>query len=89
MARSSWVLRVASEEGHAAGVVVFARGEGVRHFGSQVAAKLAPVGIHDQADAGWQLSGGVERGLLAKLRAGHETSPVAPGAFGAAWRARQ
>jgi hypothetical protein len=42
-------------------VAVFTRGEGVQHFAEQVAAKLAPVTIHDQADAGWQLSSNASR----------------------------
>ncbi len=52
---------------HAAQVAVFTRGEGVRQFAAQVAAKLTPVAIHDQPDAGWQLGDEAGRRIFAKL----------------------
>ncbi|WP_129670827.1 Eco57I restriction-modification methylase domain-containing protein [Candidatus Chloroploca sp. Khr17] len=52
---------------HTAQVATFNRGEGVRAFATQVAAKLTLVSIHDQQDTGWQLGDGAGRQLLAKL----------------------
>ena len=54
---------------HAAQVAVFTRGEGVKQFAVQVAAKLRPVAIHDQPDAGWQLGDEAERRVFARLMA--------------------
>lgn len=53
----------------AAQVAVFTRGEGVRHFAQQVAAKLAPVSIYDQPDAGWHLGDDAARRVFGKLMA--------------------
>ena len=55
---------------HTAQVAIFTRGEGVKQFAEQVAAKLTPVAIHDQPDAGWQLGDDAERRIFAKLMAG-------------------
>jgi len=55
---------------HTAQVAVFTRGEGVRQFAAQVAAKLTPVAIHDQPDAGWQLGDEAGRRIFNKLMAG-------------------
>ena len=55
---------------HTAQVAVFTRGEGVKQFAEQVAAKLTPVAIHDQPDAGWQLGDAAGRRIFAKLMAG-------------------
>ncbi|WP_423225700.1 Eco57I restriction-modification methylase domain-containing protein [Candidatus Amarolinea aalborgensis] len=55
---------------HTAQVAVFTRGEGVKQFAAQVAAKLTPVAIHDQPDAGWQLGDDAGRRIFAKLMAG-------------------
>jgi hypothetical protein len=52
---------------HTAQVAVFTRGEGVRQFAEQVAAKLTPVAIHDQPDTGWQLGDEAGRRIFAKL----------------------
>ncbi|MDI3340661.1 MAG: N-6 DNA methylase [Sphaerobacter sp.] len=60
-------------ETHTAQAAVFTRGEGVQRFDQQVAEKLFPIAIHDQPDAGWQLTGTPERKLLAKLQAGRST----------------
>jgi hypothetical protein len=54
---------------HAAQVAIFTRGEGVRQFAAQVAAKLTPVAIHDQPDAGWQLGDDAARRVFSKLMA--------------------
>jgi len=54
---------------HTAQVAIFTRGEGVRQFAEQVAAKLTPVAIHDQPDAGWQLGDEAERRIFNKLMA--------------------
>lgn len=51
---------------HTAQVAVFTRGEGLADFEQQIAAKLAPITIHDQPDAGWQL-GDAGRGVFAQL----------------------
>ena len=51
---------------HTAQVAVFTRGEGLAQFEEQIAAKLSPVTIHDQPDAGWQLDD-AGRGVFAKL----------------------
>jgi type I restriction-modification system DNA methylase subunit len=61
------VRRAAPPPEHAAQVAVFNRGEGVKNFAAQVAAKLQPVSIHDQADSGWQLAADDGRRLFAKL----------------------
>ncbi|MEI8167514.1 MAG: Eco57I restriction-modification methylase domain-containing protein, partial [Chloroflexales bacterium] len=55
---------------HTAQVATFSRGEGVKAFERQIAAKLAPVSIHDQQDSGWQLGTATQRHVLAKLMAG-------------------
>jgi hypothetical protein len=55
---------------HTAQVAVFTRGEGVRQFAEQVAAKLTPVAIHDQPDTGWQLGDVAGRRIFNKLMAG-------------------
>jgi hypothetical protein len=55
---------------HTAQVAIFSRGEGVKQFAEQVAAKLMPVAIHDQPDTGWQLGNDAERRIFAKLMAG-------------------
>jgi hypothetical protein len=55
---------------YTAQAAVFTRGEGVKQFASQVAAKLIPVSIHDQPDAGWQLGDDAGRRVFAKLMAG-------------------
>jgi len=54
---------------HSAQVAVFSRGEGLKQFEQQIAAKLAPVSIHDQADTGWQLGDDAGRRVFAKLMA--------------------
>jgi len=54
---------------YAAQVATFTRGEGVRQFAEQVAAKLTPVAIHDQPDAGWQLGDDAARRIFNKLMA--------------------
>ena len=54
---------------YSAQVASFSRGEGVQGFEQQVAAKLAPVNIHDQQDTGWQLGGEASRRVFAKLMA--------------------
>jgi hypothetical protein len=59
----------APPEDHSAHAAVFSRGEGVRTFEAQVAARLAPVSIHDQADTGWQLGDDAGRRLFARLMA--------------------
>ncbi len=51
---------------HTAQTAVFSRGEGLKEFDRQVAAKLTPLTIHDQPDSGWQLDD-AGRGLFAKL----------------------
>ena len=56
--------------GYTAQAAVFTRGEGVKQFAAQVAAKLAPVSIHDQPDTGWQLGDDAGRRVFAKLMAG-------------------
>lgn len=55
---------------YTARAAVFTRGEGVKQFASQVAAKLGPVSIHDQPDSGWQLGDDAGRRIFAKLMAG-------------------
>ncbi|NJN15147.1 MAG: hypothetical protein HC822_02020 [Oscillochloris sp.] len=52
---------------HIAQAATFNRGEGVKEFRKQVAAKLAPVSIHDQQDSGWQLGDDTGRNLALKL----------------------
>ena len=42
----------------------------MKQFAAQVAAKLAPVSIHDQLDTGWQLGDDAGRRVFAKLMAG-------------------
>ncbi|MCB0042371.1 MAG: Eco57I restriction-modification methylase domain-containing protein, partial [Caldilinea sp.] len=65
---------------HAAQVATFTRGEGVKQFTQQVAAKLAPVSIHDQADTGWQLGDDAARRVFGKLMAaGRPLSEVVEG----------
>ncbi|HSN74094.1 MAG TPA: hypothetical protein VL334_03255, partial [Anaerolineae bacterium] len=65
---------------HAAQVAVFTRGEGVKQFAQQVAAKLAPVSIHDQPDAGWQLGDNAARRVFGKLMAaGRQLDEVVEG----------
>jgi hypothetical protein len=54
---------------HTAQVAIFTRGEGVKQFAEQVAAKLMPVAIHDQLDAGWQLGDDAGRRVFTKLMA--------------------
>ncbi|MFZ1403891.1 MAG: Eco57I restriction-modification methylase domain-containing protein, partial [Anaerolineae bacterium] len=54
---------------HHAQVAIFTRGEGVKQFAEQVAAKLTPVAIHDQPDAGWQLGDDAGRRVFTKLMA--------------------
>ncbi len=54
---------------HTAQVAIFTRGEGVKQFAEQVAAKLMPVAIHDQPDAGWQLGDDAGRRIFTKLMA--------------------
>ena len=56
--------------GYTAQAAVFTCGEGVKQFAAQVAAKLAPVSIHDQPDTGWQLGDDAGRRVFAKLMAG-------------------
>ena len=48
---------------------VFARGEGVTSFRSQLANKLFMLSVHDQLDTGWQLTGVDLRTLSTKLMA--------------------
>ena len=55
---------------YSAQVASFSRGEGVQGFEQQVAAKLAPVNIHDQQDTGWQLETDAMRLVFRKLMAG-------------------
>ena len=54
---------------YVAQAAVFTRGEGVKQFATQVAAKLTPVSIHDQPDTGWQLGDDAGRRIFAKLMA--------------------
>jgi hypothetical protein len=56
--------------GQTAQAAIFTRGEGVKQFAGQVAGKLAPVSVHDQPDAGWQLGDEAARRIFAKLAAG-------------------
>ncbi|MHB9107877.1 MAG: Eco57I restriction-modification methylase domain-containing protein [Armatimonadota bacterium] len=56
-------------ENQTAQVAVFTRSEGVEPFETKVDEKLFPVGIYDQPDSGWQLTGGESRRLFAKLMA--------------------
>ena len=63
------VRKVTPPADHTAQVATFSRGEGVKEFELQVAAKLTPVSIHDQQDGGWQLGTATERQVLAKLMA--------------------
>jgi hypothetical protein len=65
---------------HAAQVAIFTRGEGVKQFAEQVAAKLMPVAIHDQPDAGWQLGDDAGRRVFTRLMAaGRPLSEVVEG----------
>ncbi|MBI3948401.1 MAG: N-6 DNA methylase [Armatimonadetes bacterium] len=52
---------------HIAHAAVFTRSEPLQPFAERVAEKLFPVSIHDQPDAGWQLSGSAGRSIFAKL----------------------
>ena len=56
---------------HTAQAAVFSRGEGLKAFDKQVAAKLAPVSIHDQQDSGWQLGADAGRRVFAKIMGTH------------------
>jgi hypothetical protein len=67
------VRRDEPDDDHTAQVAVFSRGEGVKQFNQQVAAKLAPVSIHDQVDSGWQLGDDIGRRLFAKLTTGDQS----------------
>jgi len=58
------------QDDHTAQVASFNRGEGVKRFEQQIAAKLMPVSIHDQTDTGWQLGNDAGRQVFAKLIAG-------------------
>jgi len=61
------VRKTLSTNGHIAKAAVFARGERVTAFREQLDNKLFTLAIHDQLDAGWQLTGDAPRILLAKL----------------------
>ncbi|MEI7769188.1 MAG: Eco57I restriction-modification methylase domain-containing protein, partial [Chloroflexales bacterium] len=61
------VRKAAPPDDHTAQAATFSRGEGVRQFERQVAAKLLPVSIHDQQDSGWQLGGDATRLIFKKL----------------------
>jgi hypothetical protein len=63
------VWKAAPSPAQTARVAIFTRGEGVQQFAEQVATKLAPVAIHDQPDAGWQLGDEAGRRIFAKLMA--------------------
>ncbi len=62
------VRKAAPPDDHTAQAATFSRGEGVKQFERQVAAKLAPVSIHDQQDTGWQLGGDTGRKLFLRLQ---------------------
>ncbi|WP_129629880.1 Eco57I restriction-modification methylase domain-containing protein [Candidatus Oscillochloris fontis] len=61
------VRKIAPPAEHIAQVATFSRGEGVKEFADQVAAKLAPVRIDDQSDSGWQIGGDDLRRVFLKL----------------------
>ncbi len=61
------VRKTVSVNGHMAEAAVFARGEGITSFRQQLADKLFTFSVHDQLDAGWQLTGDAPRALLAKI----------------------
>ncbi len=56
-------------DGHMASAAIFARGEPVKTFREQLAAKQFALSIYDQPDTGWQLVGNTSRTLVAKLMA--------------------
>lgn len=61
------VRKATPPEDHIAQAAVFSRGEGLKEFEQQVAAKLAPVSIHDQQDTGWQLGDDIDRSVFQKI----------------------
>jgi len=61
------VRKTAPDAAQTAQVAVFTRGEGLNNFERRLAAKFAPVSIHDQNDEGWQLGADSGRALFAKL----------------------
>jgi hypothetical protein len=61
------VRKAAPPADHSALAATFSRGEGLRAFDRQVAEKLAPVSIHDQADSGWQLGANAGRRVFTKI----------------------
>ena len=65
------VRKAAPPDDHTAQVASFSRGEGLKAFDKQVAAKLAPVSIHDQQDSGWQLGADAGRRVFAKIMGTH------------------
>jgi len=76
------VRKATPPEDHTAQAAVFNRGEGLKEFELRIAAKLAPVSIHDQQDTGWQLGAGEGRELFAKmLRQGKPFGEVVQGQF--------
>ncbi len=61
------VRKIPSMDEHMAYAAIFARGEPVKTFKEQLAAKQFALSIHDQLDTGWQLTSNASRALVAKL----------------------
>jgi type I restriction-modification system DNA methylase subunit len=63
------VRKTSPTDGYMAKAAIFARGERITAFKEQLDNKLFGLSIHNQLDTGWQLTGDVQRALLAKLMA--------------------